>query len=390
MLDRQAKLIVKISNSGEKRVENNRLALKLNAQLKLMSDFSIDAGSSVYDTLNFVISQAGWNKGELSIQDYPITYDDNYFIAFNVIEKMKVLAIGESGSNVFLDALFKNQKEFNYSAITANNFNPSQLQGNQLVILTNLKNVSSSLAAAISGYLGDGGAVLVFPANPCEIESYNRFLNNFQANSLSGFSDQPQDLANINLQQNIFKDVFEVVPQNMSLPRALKYYTFTHSTASNEEALLTMKDGSNFLSRYPYKSGSLYVSASPLDKNYSELPVHDIFVPMMYNMSAMSLIGGYMIYYIGGKTRIEVDEPNPSDEKIYKIKGDKVEFIPEQFSVGNKILLGLSDQVKQAGFYRVAAEHSDSGQVLALNFDRRESDLRFFQSCSIKGQISCW
>jgi hypothetical protein len=100
----------------------------------------------------------------------------------------------------------------------------------------------------------------------------------------------------------------------------------------------------------------------------------------------MSLKGGNISYYIGGKTRIEVDEPNPSDEKVYKIKGDKVEFIPEQFSVGNKILLGLSDQVKQAGFYRVAAEHADSGQVLALNFDRRESDLRFFSPAQLKDE----
>jgi hypothetical protein len=384
LLNQESQLIVKISNSGDKKTENNRLAFKLNGQAKAMADFSIEPGGSVYDTLVFAEGKTGWNKAELSIQDYPITYDDNYFIAYSVIEKINVLDINEGRSNIFLDALFKNQSEFNFNSINTSSFDAQVLAGNTLVILDDLKTISSPLAAALNSYLADGGAVTVFPGGDCELEAYNRFLNNVQANSITGFSEQPQDLAGINLQQNIFKDVFERIPQNLNLPQAKKYYTFSHSTASNEEAILTLKDGSSFFSRYPYKVGSLYVSAVPLDKNFSDLPVHAIFVPMLYKMAVSNIRESAISYFIGDKTRIEVNAPKLAGDKVYKIKGENVEFIPEQFAMGNKILLGLSDQVKKAGFYEVTLDGIDSSQVLALNFDRRESDLRFFNAIQLK------
>ena len=386
LLNQQAQLIVKISNSGEKAIENNRIVLKLNGQTKVMADFSIEAGSFIYDTMGFVLSQPHWNKAELQIQDYPITYDDNYFITFNVIEKINVRAISESRPNQFLNALFKDQPEFDYTASLISNFGTDSLKGNQLVVLDNLKSIPSSLAATINAFVSDGGAVAVFPGDKCDVESYNRFLNNLQANSISGFSEQQQDLSEINLQQNIFKDVFERIPGNMSLPRAKKYYQFTRSVTSNEEVILTLKDGNSFFSRYPHLRGSLYVCSSPLDENFSDLPVHAIFVPMLYKMAVLNINSGNIGYFIGNKTRIEVEMQKTSGDKVYRIKGDNVEFIPEQFAIGNKMLLGLNEQIKKAGFYNVGLENSDTTDLLALNFDRKESDLKFLNAADLKSK----
>ena len=384
LMGQQSQLVVKISNSGDKKNENNRLVLKLNGQSKVMSDFSVNAGSFIYDTLSFVPTQAGANKAELSLQDYPINFDDNYFLSFNVIEKIKVVAIDDSRSNIFLDALFKEQAEFNYNTVQAGSFDPAVLTGCQLVILNNLKTIPTGMATALTRFIADGGAVTLFPGNKCDNDGYNRFLNNLQANSITGYSEQAQDMATINLQQNIFKDVFEKVPQNLNLPQAKKYYTFSKSTVSNEEAILSLKDGASFFSRYPWQHGSLYVCASPLDKDFSDLPVHAIFVPMLYKMAVLNIRGGNISYIMGDKTRIEVDAPKVATQKVYKVKGENVEFIPEQFAVGNKMLLGLSDQIKKPGFYTIALEGSDSAQVMALNFDRRESNLQFWTPAELK------
>ncbi len=386
LLNQQTQLIVKISNGGEKAAENNRIVLKLNNQTKTMADFSVEPNSFIYDTMSFVFNRANWNQAELQIQDFPITYDDNYFLAFNVIEKIKVLAVSENTSNQFLDALFKDQPEFDYTSTLSSAFDANALKGNQLVIIDNLKTISSSLAVSINTYVTDGGAVAVFPADKCDIDSYNRFLNNLQANSIAGFSETQQDLAGINLQQNIFKDVFERIPENMNLPRAKKYYQFTRSTASNEEAILTLKDGNSFFSRYPHGNGSLYVCGSPLIQTFSDLPVHAIFVPMLYKMAVLNIHSGNISYFIGDKTRIEVNAQKVSGEKVYKIKGDNVEFIPEQLAVGNKMLLGLNEQIKKSGFYKVGLENSDSTNLIALNFDRKESDMKFQNASQLKEQ----
>jgi hypothetical protein len=386
LLNQQTQLIVKISNSGEKTAENNRVVLKLNGQTKAMADFTVESNSFIYDTMSFVLNQANWNKAELQIQDYPITYDDNYFIAFNVIDKIKVMAINEGRSNQFLDALFKDQPEFDYTSASLSAFDPNLFKGSRLVVLNNLKTIPSGLAASINTFVTEGGAVAVFPGEKCDIESYNRFLNNLQANSITGFSEEPQDLAGINLQQNIFKDVFERIPENMNLPRVKKYYQLSRSTASNEESILTLKDGNSFFSRYPHGNGSLYVCGSPLDQAFSDLPVHAIFVPMLYKMAVLNIPSGNISYFIGDKTRIETEAVKSTGEKVYKIKGDNVEFIPEQLAVGNKMLLGLNEQIKKAGFYTVGLENSDSTNLVALNFDRKESDMKFFNADQLKEQ----
>jgi hypothetical protein len=154
----------------------------------------------------------------------------------------------------------------------------------------------------------------------------------------------------------------------------------------NEEAILTLRDGNSFFSRYPHLRGSLYVCASPLDETFSDLPVHAIFVPMLYKMAVLNISRGNIAYFFGDKTRIEVDAQQKSGDKVYRIQGEGVEFIPEQFALGNKMLLGLNEQIKKAGFYRVGLENVDSTALLALNFDRRESDLKFITASDLRSQ----
>ncbi len=386
LINQPVNLIVKVRNSGEKTSENNRLVLKLNGQTKSMAELNIEPGAFVYDTLSFVASQSGWNKAELAVSDYPITYDDNYYVTFNVIDKLNVLAISENRSNSFLDALFKNQPEFEYTSTLAATVQPDLLKGKQLIVFDNLKSISPALTAAANSYLTEGGAIVVFPGEKCEMEAYNRFLNNLQANSITGFSEQTQDLAGINLQQNVFRDVFERIPENMNLPQVRRFYTFASTTASRQESILTLRDGNVFLSRYPAQTGSLYVCASPLEKAASDLPVHAIFVPMLYKMAVLSVPTSGIAYFIGDKTRIEMEAPKTSGEHVYKIKGDNLELVPEQFTAGNKILLGLSGQVKKAGFYSLSLEGAGTAEPLALNFDRRESDLEFYTAADLRKQ----
>lgn len=378
LLNQPLNLVVKVSNSGEKDVENNRLSFKLNGQTKTMSELKIASGSYVFDTLRFTTMQTGWNKAELSVSDFPITYDDNYFIAFNVLPKIKVLSVYDARPNKFLDALFNQQPEFDFTSVPLASFQPELLKENKVVLLDNLKSLPSLLTVSLSTYLSDGGTVVVFPADKCEQENYNRFLNNHKANSITGFSDQAQDITSINLQQNVFKDVFEKVPDNMNLPKAKKYYTFSRSAASLEETILVLKDGSSFFSRYPVQAGSLYVCASPLDKDFSELPVHAVFVPMLYKIAMLSTHSVPISFFIGDKTRIEVEARKGTGDKAYRIKGDNLEFVPEQFTVGNKVLLGLNEQVRKAGFYKVSIDNAELDEVLALNFDRKESNLQFY------------
>jgi hypothetical protein len=216
------------------------------------------------------------------------------------------------------------------------------------------------------------------------MESYNGFLSSLGLNSFSEIKEDEQELAKIDMQQGLFKDVFEKVPENMGLPKVKKYYHSNGKIASLNPPVLTLKNGGDFLTKDSYKSGTIYICASPLDKAYSDLPVHAIFAPMMYKMAVMGSHTETMAYVIGDKKGIEIASKGGGADKVYKVKGDQLEFIPEQFALGNKVILGLKDQVKKSGFYKVSLENSDSADVIALNYDRHESELSFYKVDELK------
>ena len=388
LLNQSARLIVRIKNSGEKAVEGNRLSLKLNGQTKGIADFTVGAGSYTYDTIGFVINQSGWNKAELSIQDFPITYDDTYFFAFQVADKIKVLAITDNKSNVYLDAVFKSQSEFDYNSLSSGSLDYSKIKGNQFVVLSDLHDISSGLSAALNGFLVNGGTVCLFPAYKCDMGSYNAFLTSLGLNGFTELKEEEQEVTKIDMQQPLFKDVFEKVPENMGLPKVKKYYHLNSKISNAEPAILTLKNGGEFLTRDGFKSGTIYICASPLDKACSDLPVHAIFAPMLYKMAVMGSRSENMAYVIGDKNGIEIASRGGGADKVYKVKGDQVEFIPEQFALGSKVILGLKDQVKKSGFYKVSLENSDSTDVIAMNYNRQESDLNFYKLDEMKSKYS--
>jgi hypothetical protein len=388
LMGQTAKLIVRIKNAGEKSSDGGRISLKLNGQVKGIAEFAVGAGSFTYDTIGYVIDHTGWNTGELSIQDYPITYDDNYYISYSVADKIHVLAITESQRNTYLDALYQGQAEFVYRSTAIGGLNYSEVKGNQLVVLSNLHAISSGLAAAITGLLEQGGAVAIFPADKCDKESYTQLLTQLGAPALTTWNETEQEVNRIDIRQHIFKDVFDKVPDNMSLPKARKYYSLSASSRSGEETILSLKSGATFVGKYPYKRGQVYLCASPLDKTASDLPVHALFAPMLFKMALMGEQDQGLSHTIGSKEGISIESRGAGADHVYKVKGAETEFIPEQYALGSKVILGIKDQVRKSGLYSASLDKSDSADIFALNYDRRESDLSFFTSEQLKEQYT--
>jgi hypothetical protein len=272
--------------------------------------------------------------------------------------------------------------------VPAGSLDYSQIKGNQFVILSNLSSISSGLSAAIAAFLTNGGTVCVFPGYKCDMQSYNAFFSSLGVSAFTDLNEGEQEVAKIDLQQGIFKDVFEKVPENMGLPKVRKYYQINGRATGMEPSVLTLKSGNEFLTRDSYRSGTIYVCASPLDKAYSDLPVHAIFAPMLYRMAIMGSRAEELAYTIGDKKGIEVASRGGGNDKVYKVKGDQMEFIPEQFALGSKVILGLKDQIKKSGFYRVSLENSDSADVIAMNYDRLESNLSFYKVDELKSKYN--
>ncbi|MCS6935090.1 MAG: BatA domain-containing protein [Chitinophagales bacterium] len=377
LLQRNATLFVNVCNGGNASAADVRLSFKLNGQTKSLNELTVEPGACRTDTLPFTVQQDGWNKAELTISDQPIVFDDNFFLSFYAYQKINILSIHGGAPNRYLEALFKDRPEFNYTSLSEQQFQPEQLTNTHLLILDHLRAMPSSVISAATRFCTEGGSVALFPALKADVESYNRLLNSMRANSITGFAEERQEVTTIQLQDNVFSDVFERVPQNISLPAASKYYTFTASTATTESPLLVLRQGGSLLSKYRNGEGTFYVCAAPLDKECTDLPTHALFVPLLYKMSSAALVAPSVSTFAGAGRRVEVTTPSGNKETVFKISGHGTEFIPEQYHSGKKALLSIGDQIRKAGFYTVTDQSGGEPQTIAINYNRRESLMRF-------------
>ena len=375
MINQSNKLLVKVTNHSDEEVEGVRLSMIKDGQEKPEGTYNIPARTSVNDTINLSLLKAGWHKAEFKLSDYPVQFDDRYFIALNVPEDIKVLAINNNIDNRYLTALFKGLNLYNLTNQNQNRVDYAKIKDYDLVILNDLNEISSGLASELDNYIVNGGNVLVFPGENASLNSYNNFLNNLSANNLTAVVTEKKTVSSLNTEEFIFKDVYEYVGRNITLPTSNKAFGLTNYQSRAQESLLRYRDGSNYLVKYVRGDGHLYLCSSPLKSELNDLVINaEIFVPMLYKMAIASTKTQKISYTIGADEIIEAENKISNGDLVYTIKGVE-EFIPGQTNLGNKILLNVNDQISIDGFYSLGLDN-ESVADLAFNFDRKESNLK--------------
>jgi hypothetical protein len=385
MLNQANSLVVQVRNLSNEDVDNIRLSLKHEGQTKPVGTLSIPALSAALDTVNITILRTGWHEAELAITDYPVQFDDNYFFAFKVEEKINVLALNEETPNRFLEAALSGIPDFQLANMTSRSIDYSQFPGFQFIVLNELASISSGLAFELNQFVNNGGNLLVFPPRNANTGSYQSFLAAFPANELLNFEEQERTVGYINTDEFIFKDVFENRSANLKLPASVGNFKLSAYSDRKEEQLLTYRDGSPYLSKYQIGKGHLYLSAAPLSEDYNNLVRNaEIFIPMLYKMAVSAGKARPIAYTIGKNEVITADHRGGGTEIVYKLKGLQGEFIPEQRVVGAQVFLGINNQIRRAGFFDLFLTEGETLGKFAFNYDRKESRLEYFTPAELR------
>jgi hypothetical protein len=388
MVNQNNPLIVQVKNNSTETAENIRLSVKYEGQSKPVGTLTIPAESFVRDTVNINISRTGWHEAELNITDYPVQFDDQYYASFYVAEEVNTLSINEDVPNRFLNAAIGGLEYFEIDNQNRQQLDYSSFPQYELIILNDLSNISSGLATSLRDYVNAGGNLLVFPGRNAQAGNYNTFLSSFPANGPEAFEMVERTVSEINTQEFIFQDVFDNKTANLKLPLTQGNYRFARNAARSERILLTYRDGNSYLSAYNIGEGNLYVCAAPLDDGYNDLVRNGgVFVPMIYKMA---LTGGNrkpIAYTIGRDVVIEAVNTGGTGERVYKLRGNEEEFIPQQRIVGAKVFMSLDQSMGEAGYYDLYLEPGEVLEQYAFNFNRQESDLTYFSTAELAGFV---
>lgn len=381
MLNQTNPLMVKVRNLSAENAENIRLSINYDGQTKPVGTLSIPANSSLIDTVNFTVNRTGWYTAELAITDFPVQFDDKYFVSFNVAEKINVLVVNESTPNRYLEAAFKGISYFNLTSLSSQNLDYSSFSNYQMIVLNGLNTISSGFSFELQEYIKEGGNLLAFPGRNASVPSYQSFLQAIPANELMSWQEGSQQVGNINTEEFIFNDVFENRSANLNLPQSNGNFKTTNYSSRQEEMLMTYRDGSPFLSKYQSGKGHLYFCTAPLNEEWNNLVRNgEIFIPMLYKMSISAGESRPIAYTIGKNDLIQSNHQGSSGDIVYKLQGGGEEFIPEQRIVGSTVFLSLNNQLRSAGFYQLFLNEENILDRFAFNFDRQESVLTYYTS----------
>ncbi len=375
-INQNNKLYVRVTNHSDENQKDVRLSITHNGQNRPEGTMDIPARSSITDTINLLLTKAGWQEMEIKIDDYPIQFDDSYFINFNIKESIKVLSLNNSGNDRYLTALFRGLNQFDLDNASESNIQYDKFKDYDLIVLASLTSISSGLTASLKTYVENGGNIIAFPPRTADIETYNAFLNQLNANSISQWEDTEQSVSKINTSEFVFDNVYTSTSNNLKLPTTQGHYNFTSFSARGGEYLLRYRSGQNFLTKYNRGKGKVYICAAPLDVQYNDLVTNaEVFVPMLYKLSFSATQSEKISYAIGKDNYTEVNNTSSNNEIIYKIKGEE-EFIPGQTNMGNTTLVNFNNMIRKAGFYNLNLE-DQMVKGLAFNYDRIESNLDY-------------
>lgn len=399
ILNQPANLFVKLSNRSDEAATDIRLSLRHDGQTKPVGAVNIPARGTRLDTVSFTILHPGWHEAKLSLTDYPVQFDDDYFLSFYVAERINVLSVNGSAQNKFLDNAFLGAKYFHLDNADVRALDYSKFGDYQLIVLHELTSISSGLANELKTFCQNGGNVLAFPSQTADLNSYNAFLQNFAAGNLGAYEPTPRQTSQVNTEEFVFRDVFLNKSANLRLPSTQGNFKIAPARG---EQILTYRDGTSLLSKFPQGEGALYFSAAPLNEQVNDLVRNgEIFVPMLFKMAIAGNKSRQIAYTIGKdevleakhqisargetnyKLRLTVDGGRPTangntnQEPSTGNPQPSTEFIPEQRIFGSKVLLTPGTQVRDAGWYQLHLNPDSTLAEFAFNYDRKESDLSF-------------
>ena len=234
------------------------------------------------------------------------------------------------------------------------------------------------MSQQLKSYLNNGGSVVIFPDLDAAVNSYNTFLTALGLPVIKQLNTTATQVEKIDLENPIFKTVFEEIPKNLDLPSVNRFFTFGSSQSSKED-IMQFSAGRSFLSKYDLGNGNIYLSASGLTEKDGNLARHPVFVPLMYRMALSSGMEESVYYHLGADHALSGKNISLGKNQTLKLKSASFEMIPELRQAGGKTTIYLADQIKAAGFYNLMLADSVLA-VYSFNQRRSESDMHYLST----------
>ncbi len=371
-------LHVKVRNDGKKAVDQLNLKLTINNIQAATTLVNVPAGGITETSFDLASGLKGLNEAKISFNDFPVSFDNEFYFALNFTEKINVIEIKNETKPTVIERVFGNREVFSFRGYSVGNFNYSLLAQADLVVVDGLNTIEPSLANALRDYINGYGTVLIVPGSKPDVANLRSLLQLPVLNELPDHAiaelDRP-DFSN-----PFFENVFEEKSVSLVMPKAIKVLDW----GNDRSAILQFKNDQPFLSMFN-QGGKIYLLASSLDPSQTDFANHALFVPVMYRLAASGKKNETKPYYSVNENYINLHVDSLRGEDPLRWIGAE-EIIPPQRKVNDNLIFDIPKFSISKGFYKVTAGR-DTVSLLAFNLNKAESRMDQYTGEEIKTML---
>jgi hypothetical protein len=372
-------LTVRVRNDGKTEVEQLNLKLAINNIQAGTASVSIPERGVAETSFDLTSGLRGLNKALISFNDFPVSFDNEFFLALNFTDKINIIEIKAARESTPVERVFGNQEIFNFKSFAVSNFNYSLLTQADLVVVNGLDKIDASLSLSLRTYLNESGTVLLIPGVSADARSFQQVTGNGLLR-VATEKREPEELDRPDFNNPFFENVFEERSVSIAMPRASRLLEW----GTDRSAILQFKNDQPFLSRFD-QQGVLYLMATPLKTGFTDFYNHALFVPVMYRIAAGSRKSESRLYHTLREDFITLRVDSLAPDEQLRLAGDQ-EVVPAQRRVSELAFLEIPKFSVTQGFYHVVSSR-DTVSLLAFNLDKAESLLDQYSGDDLKLQM---
>lgn len=383
-------LHIRLRNGGAVAITDCPVKVRLGRQQVAAFRVALGAGQATTTVAQIQVPDNAVARGEVTTGDSPVTFDNSYYFTLQPAALIRVLEIGAEPA---AQRVYRTEALFAYSFAKPGAVNYAELRQANLVLLHEVAEVDAGLREALVGVVRRGGSVAVVP--PGGGGGQAATLQLLRALGVGGAAwlapaslPAAQEVAMPSARDPFFRDVFGAQPRQVVMPQVAPVLTLGRGGTD----ILRLRGGDSYLAEFGSPGGGhTYVFAAPFAKAYGDFPTQGLFVPVLYRLALRSYHTSQRLAYGLAEPVLTLDIAPPTGpaergETPFRLAHDSLVLLPAQQLRGTSLRLELPPGLSQSGFYELRRQ-GRLVTTLALNADRRESELKTYSAAELRQLI---
>ncbi len=394
-------LATTIRNFSDAPVTNSVISVYLDGVHAAQRNFSAEAWGSASLEIEATPKHAGIVQGYVEIENDLLEPDNRRYFTISIPENINVAVISSlPGDNQFLRSVIAASGNETGRSLFTVQYLPVQqlprldLKNLDVVICQDLTTIERFEAERLADFVRGGGGLIIFPPSTLGTGSAGSALLaglGVPAVEATVATDPGSSILfqRVDTDHPLFSHMFETEQSRttqqahpIESPKIIR--TVRHGITRTERTVISLNNGSPFLSEYQLGSGKiLFYSVAPV-LSWSDFPVKGIFAPLLFRSILYTASRGESVpsYICGDEHSVTLPQSRttPVTAQATIVDPDGTEEIVEasQNINGNPIhpeVTLTARKFSQQGFYLIKNGPAVIGSF-AVNTDPKESDPR--------------